>query len=124
MLLKLEPKSIGVSRLLWLASLMALGTAAYTFSLGQTNFYIKWLVPVVSISLSLLALINTNEAKDPLIFWFESLSEVKKIVWPNKPEVIQTCIAIFAMVIIMGILLWTIDYILGRLMNGILLGGF
>jgi len=35
--------------------------------------------------------------------------EVKKAVWPTRQETVQTTIAVLAMIAVMGLLLWTID---------------
>jgi preprotein translocase subunit SecE len=46
--------------------------------------------------------------------WLESLQEVRKIYWPSRKETIQTTVAVLVMVCVMGMLLWTADYILLR----------
>ena len=46
--------------------------------------------------------------------WLEAVQEVRKIHWPTRQETLQTTFAVFAMVFVMGILLWTADFALLR----------
>jgi preprotein translocase subunit SecE len=42
----------------------------------------------------------------------ESVTEVKKVVWPTRKESLQTTAAVFAFVVIMAVFLWIVDKIL------------
>ena len=46
--------------------------------------------------------------------WQEAVIEVRKIYWPSRQETVQTTLAVLAMVVVMGLLLWTADFILLR----------
>ncbi len=41
-----------------------------------------------------------------------SRTEVRKVVWPSRQETIQTTLIVFAMVLLIGIVLWLFDMIL------------
>ncbi|MCB1852204.1 MAG: preprotein translocase subunit SecE, partial [Gammaproteobacteria bacterium] len=41
-----------------------------------------------------------------------SRTEVRKVVWPSRQETIQTTLIVFAMVLVMGIVLWLFDMLL------------
>lgn len=50
-------------------------------------------------------------------FWqygVDSLQEVRKVYWPTREETVHTTLAVLAMVVVTGLLLWTVDYILLR----------
>ena len=49
-------------------------------------------------------------------YWLESVTELRKVVWPTKQETIQSTIAVLAMVFAMGIVSWSIDAVLVRVM--------
>ena len=49
------------------------------------------------------------------IYWDEAIIELKKVTWPSKKETMQATLAVVAMVFIMGVLMWTIDTCLVRL---------
>ena len=38
--------------------------------------------------------------------------EVRKVVWPTRQETIQTTLVVFAMVLVMGVVLWLFDMLL------------
>ena len=43
----------------------------------------------------------------------DSKVELKKVTWPTKPETTQTTLGVIFVVIIVGILLWLFDMLLG-----------
>jgi preprotein translocase subunit SecE len=47
-------------------------------------------------------------------YWQEALTELKKVVWPTRKETMQATLAVVVMVFVMGILMWTIDACLVR----------
>jgi preprotein translocase subunit SecE len=48
--------------------------------------------------------------------------EVRKVVWPSRQETVQTTLIVFVMVLIMGVVLWLFDMLLGTILR-ILTGG-
>jgi preprotein translocase subunit SecE len=57
---------------------------------------------------------QTEKGKAFWNLWKESVQEVRRMVWPTRQETIQTTLAVLGMVVVMGILLWTADFILLR----------
>ena len=55
-----------------------------------------------------------------LSYWQESLAELRKVVWPTKKETMQSTIGVLAMVLIMGVFLWSVDAILVRMVAWLL----
>ncbi len=53
-------------------------------------------------------------------FFRDYKSEVKKIVWPNYKDVIKNTVIVLVMCLIVGILIWVVDFGLGQLLNLIL----
>ncbi|MBA1443470.1 MAG: preprotein translocase subunit SecE [Chromatiales bacterium] len=45
--------------------------------------------------------------------------EVRKVVWPSRQETVQTTLIVFVMVLIMGIVLWLFDMMLGAIMRAL-----
>ncbi len=43
--------------------------------------------------------------------------EVKKVVWPTRPETMQTTLVVFVMVFIVGLILWLMDSLLRELIG-------
>ena len=59
-------------------------------------------------------------AKRVVRFFRDYKSEVKKIVWPNYKEVIKNTLIVLVMCLIVGIIIWVVDFGLGQLLNLIL----
>ena len=65
------------------------------------------------IFLDFFIVFNTEKIKSLRIFTHDARVELKKVVWSTKAEVIQTTVIVFVVVIIMSILLWLLDKLLG-----------
>lgn len=50
-------------------------------------------------------------------FFKEVSSEMKKVVWPSKKQVIKNTIIVIAAVIIIGIFIWLLDLLFGYGLN-------
>ena len=46
-------------------------------------------------------------------FFKELKSELKKVVWPSKGQVIKNTLIVIAAVIIIGIVIWVLDLVFG-----------
>ncbi len=55
-----------------------------------------------------------------VLFLRDNKSELKKIVWPNLHEVIKNTITVLVMCLVIGALIWLVDFGLGQLLNLIL----
>ena len=65
------------------------------------------------IVLDFIILFNTEKVKNLRVFTYDARVELKKVVWSTKAEVIQTTLIVFVVVILMSILLWLLDKLLG-----------
>ena len=64
-----------------------------------------------------------SEEKRPNVFvrffrriakWFREMkSELKKVVWPSRKQVINNTLVVITMIIICGIFIWLFDWIAG-----------
>ena len=55
------------------------------------------------------------------LFFRDNKSEVKKIVWPGFRDVVKNTVIVLIMCLIVGALIWIVDFGLGRLL-GVILG--
>jgi preprotein translocase subunit SecE len=53
-------------------------------------------------------------------FVLESKLEAKRVVWPTKDETFRTTVLVVAMVVIVGLLLWIIDYVLYQVIDSLM----
>jgi preprotein translocase subunit SecE len=52
-------------------------------------------------------------------FMTASWTEVHKVVWPTRQETIQTTLIVFAMVLVVGIVLWLFDMVLMAIVRSV-----
>ncbi|MFZ2449840.1 MAG: preprotein translocase subunit SecE [Methylovulum miyakonense] len=88
--------------------LMVAGIAAfYYFSDIQLVYRVLGLLVV---ALAVVAMVLTTAVGQSVwSFALESKQEVKKVVWPNREETVRTTLLVFAMVSVVGIVLWLLD---------------
>ena len=56
---------------------------------------------------------TTNIGRRSLGFVREARVEIRKVVWPTRTETTQTTIAVLIMVILVALMLWLFDMLLG-----------
>ena len=53
--------------------------------------------------------------------WFREMrSELKKVVWPSKSQMINNVLVVLACVVVVGVFIWVFDAIAGLVVNGII----
>jgi preprotein translocase subunit SecE len=107
------------SRLDWLkwavvAAITALavwGNLAYA---AQPLLYRVLLLVVIGV----VALFIARQTSQGLAFWElarAARTEIRKVVWPTRQETTQTTLIVVAVVLIMALILWGLDSLLGWL---------
>jgi len=72
----------------------------------------RWLGVLVVAALAVVIALQTHMGKSAAAFMRGSQIELRKVVWPTKPETTQTTLAILVVVLILGVLLWGLDSLL------------
>ena len=53
--------------------------------------------------------------------WFREMrSELKKVVWPTRKQMINNTLIVLACVVVVGIFIWVFDAVSGLFVNGII----
>lgn len=91
--------------------------AFYYFSADHASFKViallyRVLGLVVLMSVVLGIVLTTELGRSVWNFAIESRQEVRKVVWPTREETIRTTLLVFAMVFIVGFILWVLDMFL------------
>ena len=87
------------------------GVAAfYYFSEIPLLYRVLGLVVVALIVVGMI--LTTGMGRNVWGFVLESKQEVRKVVWPTRDETLRTTLLVFAMVIIVGFVLWLLDMFL------------
>jgi preprotein translocase subunit SecE len=105
-----------------------LALAVLLVGAGISGFYLLGDKPAVLRVLSVLAgmaaavavMWTTPLGRAAVTFIGESVAEARRVVWPTRKETIQTTGAVFALVLVMGIILWVVDFSLMWLIKLIL----
>ena len=98
----------------WVLSLVIFVAALFAFYyFDQYPLIYRVLGLLGIVLLDFLILFNTEKVKSLRVFTYDARVELKKVIWSTKTEVIQTTIIVFVVVIIMSILLWLLDKLLG-----------
>jgi len=103
----------------------SLETASYSICFYVTLFLLigSVLVGIAAIFVNdYVAVAASGGAKKPMLKRFvrwllDYKSELKKIVWPSKPELIRNTIVVLVMCAILGALVWVLDFGMVRLLN-------
>ncbi|HIG92558.1 MAG TPA: preprotein translocase subunit SecE [Methylococcaceae bacterium] len=102
---------IDVVKLVFSVSLVIAGLAGfYYFSEFPLLYRVLGLVAVVLVAM-VMALTSTT-GRDFSAFVREARQEVRKVVWPSRQETVQTTLTVFAMVFVVGLILWLFDMFL------------
>ncbi len=84
--------------------------AFYYFSEVQLLYRVLGIVAIVLIALGLM--LTTEIGRGVWSFVLESKLEVRKVVWPTRDETVRTTMLVFAMVFLVGLILWLLDMFL------------
>ncbi|MCH9698957.1 MAG: preprotein translocase subunit SecE [Gammaproteobacteria bacterium] len=79
----------------------------YHFDQESQLYRVLGVVGATIIALALTA--TTQRGKVLLGFFKEVRTELKKVVWPTRPETTQTTLIVIVMVFVVGIILWLFD---------------
>jgi len=108
-----------------------LAVAVLLVAAGIWGYY--WLGEGTTLILRILAVV-AGMAAGAAVAWFsepgrqfavfaaESITEVKKVVWPTRKETMQTTAAVFAFVVVMAVFLWVSDKALEWVLYDLILG--
>lgn len=117
--LETAEKSKGLNSTLWAVSLVLLAVAAIgnTYFASHFSFIVRVLLLVVLCAGALGAAAITNQGQKAILFIKESRTELRKIVWPTRPEATQTTLIVFAMCAVVSLVLWGIDSLIVTLIT-------
>lgn len=112
-------KSKGTNTLLWIIAVVLVLVAAVgnTYFAAQIPFIARVLGLVALGAGALAAAAFTNQGQKTLHFMKESRTELRKIIWPTRPEATQTTLIVIAMCVVVSLVLWGIDSIIVRLVT-------
>lgn len=103
-------------------ALAIVSTSLYVYySQEEISLLFRVLGVVGAVIVAFLVVATTEKGASSIAFIRSAIVEMKKVVWPSKKETTQTTLTVGVMVVIVGIILWTFDQIIGwgvRLLTG------
>ena len=110
-------KSKGTNTLLLIIAVALIIVAAVgnTYFAAQLSLVVRVLALVALGAGAVAAAALTNQGQKTIHFIKESRTELRKIIWPTRPEATQTTLIVIAMCVVVSLVLWGIDSIIVRL---------
>ncbi|AKO48661.1 preprotein translocase subunit SecE [[Haemophilus] ducreyi] len=105
--------SIGSIAIL-LLTVAAVGNAYFA---SHFSLIVRVLLLVVLIGGAVGFAAITNQGKKAIAFAKESRTELRKIIWPTRPEATQTTLIVVAVCVVVSLILWGIDSIIVTLVT-------
>ena len=111
------PKS-SLDKVKWLLAAVALAGAVYAnHYLVDGSILVRVAVVIVMIAVGLAVGFSTTKGRNGLAFAKEARIEARKVVWPTRPETIQTTLIIVVAVSLVSLLLYFLDMGLVTIIN-------
>jgi preprotein translocase subunit SecE len=96
------------AKLLLSALLLIAGIAGF-YLLADKAMVLRILVVIAGFAAAIAVLSTSQQGKSGIGFVNASVAEAKRVVWPTRKETIQTTVAVFIMVVVMGVFLMLVD---------------
>jgi preprotein translocase subunit SecE len=111
---KIEAGSNRLDSVKWfvVAVLITAGVGGNVYFGGQSLLYRVIALLVLAVAAVAVALQTTKGIE----FWKlakEARVEIRKVVWPTRQEATQTTLIVFAFVLVMALILWGLDTLVG-----------
>ncbi|WP_344808303.1 preprotein translocase subunit SecE [Allohahella marinimesophila] len=116
-----ESKSSPLDAIKWtlVVLLIAAGVAGNSYFQAESMLYRVLALVGLAIVAALIAL-QTSKGKAFLSLAKEARLEIRKVVWPTRPETTQTTLIVIAFVLIVALILWAIDSLIGWIVSGVI----
>src|SRR5690606_15179851 len=99
--------------------LLVLAVVGNTYFADQPLLYRVLGVVALSVVAALVALM-TAKGRELMELARSAKKEIQRVVWPTRPETIQTTAIVLVSVAVVGLVLWLIDTLLSWAMSGVI----
>ena len=113
--------SAAVDKLMWLVVVALLSVGVVGNSMYATESLLYRVLALLALALvaGVIAL-QTEKGKAFSAFLKDARIEIRKVVWPTRPELVQTTLIVVAFVLFVALVLWGIDSLIGWLVSGVI----
>ncbi|WP_339454439.1 preprotein translocase subunit SecE [Pseudomonas sp. EA_5y_Pfl2_R50] len=115
---KAEAQGSRFDLLKWLVvvALVVVGVVGNQYYSASPILYRVLALLVISAVAAFVGL-QTAKGKSFFVLVKEARTEIRKVVWPTRQETTQTTLIVVAVVLVMALLLWGLDSLLGWLVS-------
>ena len=115
---KAEAKDGRFDALKWLfvVLLVALGVVGNQYFAAEPVLY-RVLALLVLAAVAGFVAFQTLKGRAFFVLLKEARTEIRKVVWPSRQETTQTTLIVVAVVLVMALMLWGLDTLLGWLVS-------
>ncbi|MCU9948036.1 MULTISPECIES: preprotein translocase subunit SecE [Pseudomonas] len=115
---KAEAKETRFDVLKWIvvAAIVAVGVVGNQYFSAEPIIYRVLVLLVLGVGAAFVAL-QTAKGQAFFVLAKEARAEIRKVVWPTRQETTQTTLIVVAVVLVMALLLWGLDSLLGWLVS-------
>ncbi|KFX67651.1 preprotein translocase subunit SecE [Pseudomonas taeanensis MS-3] len=115
---KAEVKDSRFDLIKWLlsAALVVVGVVGNQYFSAEPILYRVLVLLVIAVVAGFVAL-QTTRGQAFFVLAKEARVEIRKVVWPTRQETTQTTLIVVAVVLVMALLLWGLDSLLGWLVS-------
>ena len=116
---KVDSEASKLDSLKWLVviALVAVGVVGNSMYANESLLYRVLALVALAIVAGFIAL-QTAKGKAFFQLFKEAKNEIRKVVWPTRQETLQTTGIVVVAVLIIGLLLWGLDSLLGWIISG------
>src|SRR5690606_12119178 len=91
------------------AGLLVVGGVAAFYLLGKQDLWLRVVVLLVLLVAAVGAFFTSAQGRELTAFGQDAIKEMRKVVWPTRPEATQMTLYVFAFVVVMALFLWLTD---------------
>jgi preprotein translocase subunit SecE len=101
--------------------ILAVGVGGFYY-FGDLHVLARAGMVVAAVVVALIVAMQSAPGKAAWEFARASRTELRKVVWPNRRETIQTTLVVCALVVLLGLYIWLIDTGLAWAMRSLVVG--
>lgn len=106
--------AVDTAKLVAAGAVVAAGVAGFYF-LSEQAIWLRWLIVLAALALAGFVALQSWQGREFWQFVQSSRVELRKVVWPNRQDTLQTTIVVIVMVILLALFFWSLDWVLGSL---------
>ncbi|KZX86412.1 preprotein translocase subunit SecE [Oleiphilus sp. HI0009] len=118
---KLEKENAALDSVKWIValSIVAAGVVGNYYFSAESLLYRVIALLVLAVVAGWVAL-QTTKGKQFSALVSEAKTEIRKVVWPTRPELIQTTFMVVVFVLVVALVLWGVDSLIGWVISSVI----